>query len=410
LAFAVTLQDIEDPVAMYAFLLVNHCIGLHNTVIDDLQNSMLGGNRAHTLPSLTHSQVHARDMLDFRPDLWQAELSRAAWQSLEYGRGKMIGFDYKRLCEWVYTHLLGARSQVSGLVESFKFAGEPVDLTGALAGIEQVDIDVEVSTAIFTEFKSMGEVRQCLDRVKQCRGFLQMVQALEDCPLGQFAEVTLGLSSEEMKHLGEPVGAVRSSVMLSNLRDLEAKLTERLLPDVLDDLHEMYLISIPEELKSKFHKAAYQMPLADLSALIDGIVGLLRKQFAKAKIHEYYSDRSENAAQSLFERIIGLLVEIPSSHPEINELHEKDIYEFGALPSACEVFDGTTDGWSFTPNSPDDQLKICHLGSCLAVLRQVHGEILDPPQTVTALTLNADDFTQAKVGDRISIWEQRLAN
>ena len=75
--------------------------------------------------------------------------------------------------------------------------------------------DVEVSTQVFSEFTSVGHVRECLERIRQCRGFLQMMEKCEDCPVGQFAEATLGLTAAEMKHLGEASGAVRSAVCIS---------------------------------------------------------------------------------------------------------------------------------------------------------------------------------------------------
>jgi hypothetical protein len=72
--------------------------------------------------------------------------------------------------------------------------------------------DSEITSQIFTEFTSLLAVSLCLERVKQCRGFLQMLELDQDHPLGQFAENTLGLDTDEIKELGPASGAVRSSV------------------------------------------------------------------------------------------------------------------------------------------------------------------------------------------------------
>ena len=63
-----------------------------------------------------------------------------------------------------------------------------------------------------------------------------MMQLDGNQTLSRFAEQTVMLSGDNMSHLGDSSGVMRTAVMLSNIRDVEHRLMERLEPDVIDEL------------------------------------------------------------------------------------------------------------------------------------------------------------------------------
>ena len=69
-----------------------------------------------------------------------------------------------------------------------------------------------------------------------------MMQLDGNQTLSRFAEQTVMLGGDDMSHLGDPSGVMRTAVMLSNMRDVEHRLMERLKPDVLDELNEIYQV------------------------------------------------------------------------------------------------------------------------------------------------------------------------
>ena len=69
-----------------------------------------------------------------------------------------------------------------------------------------------------------------------------MMQLDGNQTLSRFAEQTVMLGGDEMSYLGDPSGVMRTAVMLSNMRDVESRLMERLRPDVLEDLNVIYQV------------------------------------------------------------------------------------------------------------------------------------------------------------------------
>ena len=74
------------------------------------------------------------------PDITvQAVLRRKAKQSLAFGQGSKMSFDFDALEGWVLQHVLGSHTQITALTRSFRFAGEKFDQWGPIGGIEQLD-------------------------------------------------------------------------------------------------------------------------------------------------------------------------------------------------------------------------------------------------------------------------------
>eukprot|EP00658_Telonema_sp_P-2_P035845 TRINITY_DN26014_c0_g1_i1.p1 TRINITY_DN26014_c0_g1~~TRINITY_DN26014_c0_g1_i1.p1 ORF type:complete len:617 (-),score=149.03 TRINITY_DN26014_c0_g1_i1:261-2111(-) len=406
LSLAITSTDNpqEETFSLWAHLITVHCINIHNEVIGELENCVLGGQLSQTQEAIPTHLVQDRDMLEFNRDSWQAMLSLSAYQSLSYGHGKTVEFDYYRLCEWIFSEVLGSHSQVSALIRKFKFAGENPILTGPLAGIDQQELDAEVISQIFDQFASLLSLSLCLERVKQCRGFMQMLELDHDQPLGQFAEVTAGLTADEMKDLGDASGAVRASVMLSHVRDLENQLTERMRPDVLDDLHEMYQYELPEEAALSLRSQCKQLSEADLVAVIEAIAHHLRAHFSGAKPNTMY-ESADQRDQDLW----GLVqyMELPESHPDIEELHAIDCYTLSHYPygdwdelepGQVAIYASLLDG---------KQLKIRHLGTTFAILRQSQASMQNAAAELS-MDATVEVFTKANIRARTSVWEQRL--
>jgi len=377
-----------ETMSKYAELLVQDCVNKHNNIVSALQQGMLDGRDAIGLEAIAFDSVQPSDMLQFNELAWTAELKRTAKQSLEFGKGTDIKFSFGALCSWLREELLGSKTQVTAMFRMFKFAGEEAfGSTGPIGGIDQEPLENELAAAMFKEMPELPQVTQCLYILKQCRGFLQMMQLDGNQTLSRFAEQTVMLGGDEMSQLGDPSGVMRTAVMLSNMRDVEYRLTERLRPDVLEELNEMYQKNPDKETCDKLLKLLRTFKTESLTYLMDTFVAVMRDQFALLAEHEQYGPGG-GTDKCLLK--LMLMCEVPASHPQFSEY----IYmcEDEEISQIYPIMDG---GECVVP------MSVKHMGSALRMIRSVHNSQTNPNEE----EITSANFAEASVDGKASFWE-----
>lgn len=332
-------------------------------------------------------------MLEFNDLDWAAELRRTSKQSLEFGKGTNIKFSYGALCVWVREQLLGSKTQVTAMIRLFKFAGqEAFGATGPIGNVQQIDLENELAANMFAEMESLGQVEKCCAMVKQCRGFLSMMQLDEDQPLSRFAEQTVMFNAVEMGNLGDASGVVRTAVMLSNIRNVEARLVERLKPDALGELNEIYMKSPPKETCDKLLAILGEFDTVHLQYLDDVFVNVIRAQFANLIEHTEYTGGSHGTVtqKSIWE--LMLFTRVPPNHPD----YALDI-------DMCEdEMIGQLYPMMLTGEPSPVPMAVCYLGKCLEMIRGVLQQQTNPgDEPITSAT-----FMAATMSEKVDYFEQ----
>eukprot|EP00658_Telonema_sp_P-2_P065426 TRINITY_DN54667_c0_g1_i2.p1 TRINITY_DN54667_c0_g1~~TRINITY_DN54667_c0_g1_i2.p1 ORF type:complete len:244 (+),score=48.90 TRINITY_DN54667_c0_g1_i2:326-1057(+) len=227
-----------------------------------------------------------------------------------------------------------------------------MDQFGPLGGIEQTNLMSETTTRVFAELESLEHVGRCLERVKQSRGFLQMLKLNEDQLLGNFAQNVVQLRQDELLDLGEPAGIIRSAIMLSHLRSLETHLVERLQPDVLGDLNECYQLPLDAAGNERIKAAVRNKAGKDLEVLLRAWTNMMRTHFP-----DQQEDTTYNAHRAKDMPVWDLLSY--EEHPDDPDFGYLAYMDEESLKYQTDIFAGIVDG-----------VHLCSMGPAFAIVRE----------------------------------------
>ena len=205
------------------------------------------------------------DVLFVDEKAFESACAAHAIQSLKYGEGTIVNYEYAALQRWVLETVIHHAPVFQTLIPMFPFAGEGIEASGPVGGVEQVELPRESMIAIEKEMASLEACARCQNCLTECMDFLHILGGKPDTPIGTYCADTLRLSEQDLMDLGPPSSTVRNVVRLAHLRSLGRLLKERLV-DPLANVDPSYTDPLPEELREECDEAAKVMDLRLLCA------------------------------------------------------------------------------------------------------------------------------------------------
>jgi len=240
-----------DPDTCMAKLHVDKCMNAHNTFINAAKQYLAGlpieGEERESSDAVPLHLIRASDMISVDMDAFEAATREYAKQSLHYGHGTEVSYDFQGLQRWVLETVVGPRPKIEAMIKLFPFAGEGLEMKDVIGGVEQVEMAQELKDSVITmDLTTLKDQQAGFDRLLECIDFIDTMGAADgDALFGDYCEEALKLNEEEIGDFGVSSSSVRTAVRLKHLKSLHALLQDHLV-DPVAGLSQWYCVPLSE--------------------------------------------------------------------------------------------------------------------------------------------------------------------
>jgi hypothetical protein len=295
-----------DPDSCMLDLLLKNCIEPHNDFVAGalraLNNVQEGiGFATDKMPLRL---VREEDCMHFDLRDFDACVRANATQSLKYGQGADVKYDFLQIQNWVIEEVLKNAPLLDDRIRTemplddakkanidayFRFIGEGYKRKDNIGGIDQEELADDISGVIIhKELASLSDVQVAKDRLEECIGYLDIMGSATpqeaDQTLDAFCTRVLQLQDDQLSDFGSASSAFRTAVQLKHLDSLMHKLDQRIKvgdddSDVLETIAPRYRVDLSAEQKEDLEAAYIEMGLENLQMLHKGFLTLITEQF-----------------------------------------------------------------------------------------------------------------------------------
>jgi len=241
------------PESCYLKLLINAMLAIHNNkFIIPAQAQLAGadvGDNEQRRPPLDLHLVREVDMITFTMHDFEAVVRDNATQSLKYGQGGHITYDFNGIEHWVFETVVANVPEISTFGREFPFVGESLSSKEYVGGIKQEDIPEEFSAAILLkELPSLSLQQAARDRLDECIGFMDILGAdSADKALSSYCQEALHMTDADLEAFGAPAGIFRTAVLVKHVASLRATLNTNIVGnELMTQCDPMYLEQLDE--------------------------------------------------------------------------------------------------------------------------------------------------------------------
>eukprot|EP01052_Picozoa_sp_SAG31_P003961 SAG31_NODE_158_length_21979_cov_6.851691_2_plen_3236_part_00 len=228
------------------------------------------------------------EFIHYNPDVLELFLQAHAGQSLEYGKGMRLQWDWSAIEEWILENVIEGVPLLQEGVRLFEFKGEVEDargLSNMVSNIEQEPLQDSVQHLIIKQQGSLHKMGRLYERLQECIGFLRSTGGNGEELLATYAQRTLQLEDSEMEDLyaaDKTPGVVVSSVRLKNLIALEKLLTRRIKCDAdpFAKLAAIYQEPLTESVANAIVTSAPHMDISKIVSVWEMVVAEYLDNFA----------------------------------------------------------------------------------------------------------------------------------
>jgi len=292
-----------DPDSVMLDLLLRNAIEPHNDfvegalrVLNNVQNGM-----TFTTDKMPLRLVREEDCMHVDSHDFESVVRANATQSLKYGQGADVKYDFAQVEQWVVENVLKNAPMfddrlLTGIPLSdekkanvdayFKYIGEGYTRKSVIGGIEQEEIPNEVAGAIiYKELGSLNAVQTAKDRLEECMGYLDSIGSAAaqepNMTLDTFCATVLHLVDDQLSDFGSAAATFRTAVCLKHLDSLMDQLDRRVKvgDDVMETVNPIYRVALPEDTKEELEAAYDTMGLENLKLLHQGYESMIADQF-----------------------------------------------------------------------------------------------------------------------------------
>jgi hypothetical protein len=282
-----------DPDSCMLKLLLEKMIESHNERLIQPARELLDPDGAlHRNEVLPLGLVREVDMIKFTMHDFEATVRGNSTQSLKYGQGGHVTYDYAGIQDWIHEHVVGNVPLLQPLMDEFPWVGEGSTNMDFIGGIKQEGLPEEIAGAVSSkDLTALSAIQVALDRLDESIGFMDILGASDPNMLfDTYCREALRLNDEELLDFGGPSSALRTAVQLKHLSSLRGLLKDALTADsFLEKISPLY----GEELSQ-----AQQDRLTDFCQIAGSeAVGLATEAMAKC-LKTQFKDFAEPMALS----------------------------------------------------------------------------------------------------------------
>ena len=248
-----------DPDSCMAKLHVDMCINAHNEFINGARDYMAQvaalqvnpnvnpQDVVDESPALPLNMVRQMNMIKFSMDDFEAATRQYADQSLAYGKGKEVEYNFAAVQRWVLDNVAGNVPKIEAMLRMFPFAGEGQGIRDIIGGIQQEEMATELAEMIASEeLNTLTLQRLALTRLEETIGFLDRMSAEDpEMIFGKYCMDALLMDEDTMLDFGSPASNVRTAIRLKHLKSLYT-LLRNLLIDPIAKISEPYTVPLTE--------------------------------------------------------------------------------------------------------------------------------------------------------------------
>jgi hypothetical protein len=270
-----------DPDSCMAKLHVDKCLNFHNEFIHVARDFVADGAQ-HESPELPVHLVREKDMIpakDMMDDFERATREHAT-QSLEYGQGTMLAYDYEGIQDWVLQHIVGNVPVIETNLAVFSFAGETYERKTVIGGVKQEELSADIAEAVTSrDLDSLQMLQRASARLEECMDLMDIITAQNgDESFGEYCQRALGFTEDDMADFGPASGACRTAVRLKHLQSLRDIIGD-LLIDPVGTLDERYSTALTAELETALRAFASKVGAANLKIFMNVVKDFLIDNF-----------------------------------------------------------------------------------------------------------------------------------
>ena len=273
---------------------------LHNKVVEDARTSMITrleeGTARRTrvvteaqaarvqqqsAPVPTH-MLRRSDCISYDFDDFVSCVHACTSQSLEYGQGGQMEFDWEAIEQWIIDNVLAGVPLLQDGIRSFEFRGEGMGLLNMVGNVPQVPLDEKLVKMVITEQVTLQKMQRLQERLREVMGFLRSTEGSPNTLVGTYASGVLQLTDQEMSDLyaaDGSAGAVMGMVRLQHVAALDTALS-RELRDPLASISSKYAEPLSQQVTQFIQKSAVVMGPANIELMTKSWVHMIEQYFA----------------------------------------------------------------------------------------------------------------------------------
>jgi len=343
--------------------------------------------------------VRQMNMIKFSMDDFEAATRQYADQSLAYGKGKEVEYNFAAVQRWVLDNVAGNVPKIEAMLRMFPFAGEGQGIRDIIGGIQQEEMATELAEMIASEeLNTLTLQRLALTRVEETIGFLDRMSAEDpEMIFGKYCMDALLMDEDTMLDFGSPASNVRTAIRLKHLKSLYT-LLRNLLIDPIAKISEPYTVPLTEGQEQRLREAVTKMESKEHGGATGNLKTLI--EAFKSLLLDYHLDFAEPCP--------------PRTGTDEEPTPLATEWEYSGWLENVELKPKRTgpDGFNeilasqpwFQENFPLE-LTTTHLKATYQLLCKINDEgvintVADGPGAV--------DFQAMKTSSKISFWEQNL--
>ena len=211
-------------------------------------------------PVPTH-MLRRSDCISYDFDKFVAFVCSQTSQSLEYGRGGEMAFNWAAIQQWIIDHVLGGVPTLQDGIRSFEFRGEGMGLMNQVGNVPQTSLDPKLIAVVMAEQQTLQKIQRLQERLREVMGFLRSTGGNPNTLVSTYAAGVLQLTDTEMADLQASdgsAGAVMGMVKLQHLAALDTALS-RELRDPLESVSSQYCDALPSDQAALIKRSAADM-------------------------------------------------------------------------------------------------------------------------------------------------------
>lgn len=273
-----------DPDSCMLKLLVDKCLQIHNDRFIQRAHDLMDIHGIDRSPPQPLNLVSEADMIKFNMLDFEDAVRENATQSLKYGQGENVSYNYAAIQNWVLENVVGNVPTISVVAADFPWLGEGYSSKSVLGGITQEPLSEDLAGPIqYKDLTSITEQKVALDRLDECIGFMDILGA-EDPNAGfaQYCVDALQVPASDMDDFGPPSSTIRNTLLLKHVVGVR-----ELLYNLCEGGTSLLITISPiygDELSSGNAEALRAVPGAigaeGMEILMDAFENMLMKKFA----------------------------------------------------------------------------------------------------------------------------------
>jgi len=262
-------------------------ISHHNDKLIVLARQILAAGGADNPPVMPIHLVSDTDTITFNMFEFEAAIRSNSSQSLKYGQGGDVTYDFAEIEEWVIEKVVGNIPVFSDAMSVFAWVGEGVQYKDVIGGIHQEEIPEDIAgTVAYKELNSLNLLQTALDKLLEAIGFMDILSA-EDANqnFASYCTEVIHFSESELSIFGSPSSAFRTAVQLKHLTSLRKILEEAINPSsrAPATISPLYTVELSSEQQASLTAFVETTGQENLETLLTAYCTMLNGQFKVLK-------------------------------------------------------------------------------------------------------------------------------